>query len=86
MKIKDFEQAIYTLGIGIRIDEIIISHNNVKKVYAHNRNYYFMWDGVGKAWSAVTNNRNMLYEEVLDVKDEVTDSEWIRNEIFDLYF
>ena len=49
MRTKDFETAIDALCVtGLIIDEMVLEHNQVKKVYAHTTDAFFQWDAFGR--------------------------------------
>lgn len=56
MKIKEFEDAIKNLSGEIRIDEVIINKNAVRKVIGHTELLVLMWDGYGRGFSASKDN------------------------------
>ena len=88
MKVKDFEEAIIGLNSKIRIDEMIINKNSVRKVIAHTDMMILMWDSYGRGFSASRDNAPKEYLSI-DEDGRLNISEALpvsRDSAFDLNF
>lgn len=82
MKTSEFEKAINSLPIDITIDEIVLSHGQVKEVYAHSVQAYLKWKGDGMCFEFAAYKD--LPNNVIDTKNIVPPIVWIRNHELDI--
>lgn len=61
MKVKDFEEAIDSLGSDIVIDEIKLKHSHVRQVNGHKGNLQIVWDEYGRAYSYKKEYENDIF-------------------------
>ncbi len=61
MKVKDFEEAIGTLGSDIVIDEMKLRHSYVRQVNGHKGDLQIIWDECGRAYSYKKEYENDIF-------------------------
>ena len=61
MKVKDFEEAIDTLGSDIVIDEMKLRHSYVRQVNGYKGDLQIVWDEYGLAYSYKKEYENDIF-------------------------